>query len=33
VAHRILRFVALMTLFLLALMTGMLVPPWWIVSH
>jgi hypothetical protein len=31
--HRILRLVALVMLFLLAMLTGMLLPPSWVVSH
>ena len=32
-AHRLLRVFTLMMLFLLALMTGMLLPPSWLASH
>ena len=32
-ARRILRLVSLVMLFLLAVMTGMLLPPSWVVSH
>jgi hypothetical protein len=31
--RRILRLVTLVVLFLLAVLTGMLVPPSWVVSH
>lgn len=31
--RRVLRLVTLMMLFLLAVMTGMLLPPSWVVSH
>ncbi len=33
VAHRVLRMVALAMLFLLSLLTGMLMPPSWILNH